>query len=316
MEDRFVDWLVKKVGSSAALDVGIGDDAAVLRPPAGRRTVFCTDSVCEGVHFPAAPHYDPCQVGHKALAVNLSDIAAMGGRPEAAVVSVTLPRAGGLSIGEQLLAGMLPLSEKFAMPIVGGDTASWDGPLVVSVAMLGSVAAGRVWRRDGCRAGDLLVVTGGFGGSLAGRHLAVEPRVEEARLISECVTVHGAIDVSDGLSLDLARLMAASGCGAEIDLSAVPVHEDALVLAGKDPSKGEPLERALADGEDFELVMSMAPEEAALLLKAVAEARLCGWPGTPLTVIGRVVAGRGLMTVSATGVREPLTPKGYLHPLD
>lgn len=316
MEQRFIEWLVAKLGAGARLDVAIGDDAAVLRPPAGRRTVFCTDLLCEGVHFPLAPAYDPRQVGHKAIAVNLSDVAAMAGRPEAAVVSVTLPREGGQQIGEGLLEGMLAVCERFGVSLVGGDTTSWDGPLVVNVAMLGSVLPDRVWRRDACRVGDVLLATGAFGGSLAGRHLAVEPRVVEASLIAEAFTVHGAIDVSDGLTLDLARMMEASGCGAELELARVPIHADAVAAASAEPARGRALERALGDGEDFELLMSLAPAEATRLLAAVAEGQLEGWPGTPLSLIGRVVAGSGLVAVAEDKTRAPLPPRGYLHAFD
>lgn len=316
MEQRFIEWLVAKLEAGARLDVAIGDDAAVLRPPAGRRTVFCTDLLCEGVHFPLSPKYDPRMVGHKAIAVNLSDVAAMAGRPEAAVVSVTLPRDGGQQIGEGLLEGMLAVCERFGVSLVGGDTTSWDGPLVVNVAMLGSVLPGRVWRRDACRVGDVLLATGAFGGSLAGRHLAVEPRVVEASLIAEAFTVHGAIDVSDGLTLDLARMMEASGCGAELELANVPVHADAVAAAEAEPARGRALERALGDGEDFELLMSLAPADADGLLAAVAEGHLEGWPGTPLSRIGRVVAGSGLVAVAKDKTRAPLPPRGYLHAFD
>ncbi len=313
MEQQLIDWLVARLGGDPRLDVPNGDDAAVLRPPAGRRTVFCTDMLCEGVHFPRAPDYDPRAVGHKAIAVNLSDVAAMAGCPEAAVVSVSLPREGGQRIGEALLEGMLAIAERFEMPLVGGDTTSWDGPLAVNVAMLGSVAAGRVWRRDGCRVGDVVLVTGAVGGSLAGRHLAVEPRVDEARLIAEAFTVHGAIDISDGLALDLSRMMQASGCGAELDLAAVPIHADAVAASKRDPAGGTPLMRALGDGEDFELLISLAADDAERLLEAIAAGRLAGWPGTPLTAIGRVVAGHGLVAVAEDGRRSSLPPTGYQH---
>lgn len=313
MEQQFIEWLKAKVGSDGRLDVGNGDDAAVLRPPAGRRTVFCTDMLAEGVHFPPAPDYDPFAVGQKAVGVNLSDVAAMAGRPEAAVASVTLPRHGGQQIAERLLEGMLAMASRFDVRLVGGDTTAWDGPLVVNVAMLGSVTPGTIWRRDAARPGDLLLVTGGLGGSLRGRHLAVEPRVEEARVLSSAFTVHAAIDISDGLTLDLSRMMEASGCGAELILDEIPIHADAVAAATDDPQHGDPLARALGDGEDFELLMSMPEDQTAQLLQAIAEGSLTGWPGTPLAVVGRVLAEPGLVAVAADGSRRPLAAKGYLH---
>lgn len=313
VEQRFIDWLVSEVGVDPRNDVGIGDDAAVMRPPAGRRTVLCTDMLCEGVHFPASPGYDPRAVGRKAIAVNLSDVAAMAGRPESAVVSVALPRRGGQHVGEHLLAGMLEEARRFGVALVGGDTTSWDGPLVVNVAMLGSVVPGRVWRRDGAREGDVLLVTGACGGSLLGRHLAVQPRVTEARLIAEMVTVHAAIDISDGLALDLSRMLEASGCAAEVDLALIPIHPDAVAAAEAEPTKGTACDRALGDGEDFELLLSLAPAEAEKLLAAHEHGTLAGWPGTSLTEIGRVVAGRGMVGIAEDGSRSVLPPRGYLH---
>ncbi len=316
MEQRFIEWLIARVGADPREDVGIGDDAAVLRPSAGRRTVLCTDMLCEGTHFPAAPDYDPRAVGRKAIAVNLSDVAAMAGRPESAVVSVALPRRGGKQVAESLVEGMVAEAARFGVTLVGGDTTSWNGPLVVNVAMLGSVAPGRIWRRDGCRVGDVLLLTGACGGSLLGRHLAVQPRVTEARLIAETVTVHGAIDVSDGLALDLSRMMEASGCGAELQLAAIPIHADARAAAEADSSRGTPLQRALGDGEDFELLMSLGADDAALLLEIVARGELPGWPGTPLTVIGNVVAERGLVALAEDNSRSVLPPLGYQHAFD
>jgi thiamine-monophosphate kinase len=240
----------------------------------------------------------------------------MAAKPEAAVASVTLPRAGGERIGKQLLEGMLSIAAAHGVTLAGGDTTSWNGPLVVSVAMLGSVSPGRAWRRDGARVGDFLVVTGGLGGSLRGRHLSVTPRCQEALVIAGTVDVHAAIDVSDGLSLDLSRMTRASGCGAELELARIPVHPDAVVASEEQPDGGSPLERALGDGEDFELLMSMSPSDAERLVAAAAAGRLPGWPGTPLTIIGRVVAGPGLVGITPDGCRQTLAARGYLHAFD
>lgn len=313
MEQQFIEWLTSKVGADARLDVGIGDDAAVLRPSAARRTVFCTDMLVEGVHFATAPDYDPQAVGRKAVAVNLSDVAAMAGTPTAAVASVALPKRGGQGLGERLLDGMLEMAERFGVRLVGGDTTSWDGPLVVNVAMLGTAVPGRVWRRDAAAVGDVLLVTGALGGSLRGRHLAVQPRVAEAQALVEAACVHAAIDISDGLALDLARMMEASGCAAEVSLAEIPIHADAVAAANEEPEKGNPLARALGDGEDFELLISLPAAEAARVLCEIEEGRLAGWPGTPLTAIGRVVAGRGLVAIGDDGSQRALPPTGYLH---
>ena len=313
METAFVDWLLGRIPPDPRLEVPPGDDAAVLRPPAGRRTVVAVDMLADGVDFVLGAGCTPRQVGHKALAVNLSDLAAMAARPEAALVAVTLPTSGGEAIARGLWEGLAPLAAAHGMTIAGGDTNAWDGPLVVSVTVLGSVPPGRAWRRDTARPGDLVVATGRFGGSIAGRHLAVVPRVAEALAIAERYPVHAAIDVSDGLSLDLARMMAASGASAVLDAESIPIHPDAVALAAAETAAGgaftTPLDRALGDGEDFELLLAMPPDAARAAVAAAGAAPLA----LPLTVIGEVVAGHGLFLRDAAGGVRPLEPRGWVH---
>jgi thiamine-monophosphate kinase len=310
METEFIAWLLSRLPADQRLEVPPGDDAAVLRPPALRRTVVTVDMLMEGTDFILGPDCSARTIGHKALAVSLSDLAAMGARPEAAVVAVALPRHGGDTLGREIEVGIEALAAEHGVTLAGGDTNAWDGPLVISTTAIGSVRPGAAWRRDGARAGDVLVVTGGFGGSLLGRHLAVAPRVREALFIAEHFTVHAAIDCSDGLSLDLARMMAASGTCGVVRLADVPIHADALRRAARDG--GTALEHALGDGEDFELILAMPPEAARALVAAAGTAPL----DLPITVIGTVVAGTGLVAEAADGVRSPLEPRGYIHAFD
>ncbi len=311
MELDFVAGLLARIPADARLEVPPGDDAAVLRPPAERRTVVTVDMLMEGVDFILGPECTSRMVGHKALAVNLSDLAAMGARPEAAVAAVALPRAHGDTIGRGLLDGILTLALEHGITLAGGDTNAWDGPLVISITAIGSVAPGRAWRRDGARPGDLLVVSGACGGSLLGRHLAVVPRVREALAITSRLDVHAAIDVSDGLSLDLARMMRASGTAGLLDLPAIPIHPDAVRMSETAGDGARPLDRALSDGEDFELLLAMPPDDARrLAAEAVAVT------GTPFTVIGEVVAGAGLTARFDDGSTAPLIPRGYEHAFD
>jgi thiamine-monophosphate kinase len=312
VETDFVNWLVSRIPADARLEVPPGDDAAVLRPPAMRRTVVTVDMLMEGTDFIPGPNCPPEAIGHKALAVSLSDIAAMGARPEAAFVAVSLPRHSGDAIGRGLLEGIAALAARHGVTLAGGDTNAWDGPLVVSTTALGSVAPGRAWRRDGARPGDCIVVTGAFGGSLLGRHLAVEPRCRAAEFIAANFPVHAAIDCSDGLSLDLGRMMAASGTCGVVHLEDVPIHADARTMSGRPGDGRSPLDHALADGEDFELIMAMPPDAARALVAAAAAPSL----GLPITIIGTVEAGSGLVALAADGGRRPLEPRGFLHDFD
>lgn len=311
MELDFVANLIARIPTDPRLEVPPGDDAAVLRPPPGRRTVVTVDMLMEGVDFVLGAECTPRRVGHKALAVNLSDLAAMAARPEAAVVAVSLPRQHGDTIGRGLLDGILGLAAEHGVTLAGGDTNAWDGPLVISITAIGSVLPGRAWRRDGARPGDLLVVTGACGGSLLGRHLDVVPRCREAALIAERFSVHAAIDVSDGLTLDLWRVMQASGTGAVVDLAAIPIHADAFRMATQPGDGRSPLDHALADGEDFELLLALPPDEARRLA-ADAPCLL----GSSATVIGEVIEGSGLTARAADGTVSPLEPRGYEHAFD
>jgi thiamine-monophosphate kinase len=309
VETEFVTWLLDRIPSDRRLEVPPGDDAAVLRPPAMRRTVVTVDMLTEGVDFVLGSDCSPRDVGHKAVAVSLSDLAAMGSRPEAVFVAVCLPHSGGDAIAHGLFEGIQKITQEHGCTLAGGDTNSWNGPLVVSVTAIGSVPPGRAWRRDGAKPGDLLLVTGACGGSLLGRHLAVQPRCREALAIAERFAVHAAIDVSDGLSLDLSRMMQASVTGAVVRLADVPIHADAHRMSLLPDDGRTPLDHALSDGEDFELILAMPPDEAQSLVAAAGQAPL----EMTLTIIGEVTAEPGLVAEDLSGGRTALEPRGYVH---
>jgi thiamine-monophosphate kinase len=306
MESEFIAHLRSILPKPAAdVLVGPGDDAAVLAWRNDRHCVVTTDMLMDGTDFRLGVDA-PQRIGRKSLAVNLSDLAAMGAEPVAAVVSLALPRAGGLELAQRLYAGLLPLAAEFSCSIVGGDTNSWDGPLVVSVTALGRTTDGRLLKRSGAKPGDVIVVTGEFGGSILGKQFDFTPRVREALSLAERYEVRAAMDVSDGLSLDLSRLCAESGCGAVLDFDKIPIAADADRLAAQDPTAGTAVDRALSDGEDFELLMAMPLDHAR---RAVAEKVL----GTPLTIIGEFTRERGLWSRIGGGERTPLKPRGYEH---
>jgi thiamine-monophosphate kinase len=270
--------------------------------------VATTDMLMEGVDFDLRRH-EPERVGRKALAVNLSDLAAMAAAPVAALVSLALPRSGGEALAKRLYEGMLLLAAEFDCPIAGGDTNSWDGPLVISITALGEVQPNHRWRRSGARPGDAIMVTGSFGGSILSKQLDFTPRIAEALWLAEHVQVHAAIDVSDGLSLDLFRLCEASGCGAALDPATIPVAAAAEELARQRNDGTTAVDHALADGEDFELILAVPLDSAKELL---ADQPL----GTPLTMIGSFITERGLFAAGADMQFHPLLPRGYEHPLN
>jgi thiamine-monophosphate kinase len=307
MENDLLRWFRATLPPHKQLVLGAGDDAAVMKLTDGKQLVATTDTLMDGVDFRVAEH-DPAQIGHKALAVNLSDLAAMAARPVAALVSLCLPQVGGESLAKKLYEGLLKTATKYNVAIAGGDTNSWNGPLVISVTALGEVTPGREWRRSGARPGDRILVTGSFGGSILGRHLSVEPRVKEALWLAEHAEIHAAIDVSDGLSLDLSRVVEASGCGAAIDLNKVPISPASAQYAQQLRDGSTPLDHALSDGEDFELILAVPESEAARLL---AEQPLA----VPLCDIGGFIDRPGLWSSEGSQLR-PLTPRGWEHRLD
>ena len=307
MESEFIAWLRDRLPPHPLLRLGPGDDAAVLHSAQGSDTLVTVDLLSDGVDFRLS-EVDPRRIGRKALAVNLSDIAAMAGRPTAAVIALCLPRAGGLRLAKELYEGLLPLADRYGVAIAGGDTNSWDGPLAIGITLLGQVTSRGALRRGGAKVGDWIIVTGEFGGSILGRHFDFEPRVDEALILNERYTLHAGIDVSDGLSLDLSRLAAESRLGARIDLAAVPIAPAAHELARQRGDGVSALDHALGDGEDFELVLAVPPEDAARML---ADQPL----GVPLTCIGEVVADPGLWQRDDSGHVMALSPRGWEHEL-
>jgi thiamine-monophosphate kinase len=308
MERDLVRWICSRLPANRRLIVGAGDDAAILRLTERADVVATTDMLMDGVDFELDRH-EAEQVGRKALAVNLSDLAAMAAAPIGALVSLALPRAGGEQLAKRLIEGMLPLIGEFVCPIAGGDTNSWNGPLVISITALGEVPPERRWLRSGARPGDAIVVTGKFGGSILGGQFDFTPRVQEALWLAENAEIRAAMDVSDGLSLDLSRICEASGCGAVVDLEKVPIAAAAEQLARQQGGGLSALDHALGDGEDFELILATPREQAADL---IARQPL----NVPLTQIGQFIEEPGLFSRDQHGTLQPLKPRGYEHRLD
>jgi len=272
--------------------LGIGDDCCAWSPHG--RTCLSVDAIVEGRHFTA--HDDPRLIGSKAAGAALSDLAAMGARPVGAVVTLVCPsRWDGLAVMDGVITGL----ERHGCPLLGGDTSGGE-ELVVSVTVWGEETSGRLLLRSGGRPGDLLVVSGPLGGSLAsGRHLRVEPRLAEGQWLAGCAYVHAAMDLSDGLAGDAPKLASASSCGCLLLPAQVPVHDDV-------PTMSDSVRAACCDGEDFELLVAIAPEHWPELQLA--------WPfPRPLAVVGWLIDQPGAFVEDRAGRMVPLPWLGYEH---
>jgi thiamine-monophosphate kinase len=300
-ELEYIEWLRRRTPADPRILLGPGDDTAVIRAPAGGSWLVSTDMLLEGSHF-RIPPADPKQVGRKAMAVNLSDIAAMAGKPVAAVASLGLPRSGGQALAEALYLGMRDLADAFDTALVGGDTNSWDGPLVISVTLFGEATGRGPVTRGGAGPGDWLLVTGPLGGSILVKHLDFIPRVREALALHQFADLHAMIDISDGLASDLKHICDEGGCGAVLRAEAVPISAAARQI--KD--ERTPLEHALVDGEDFELLFAVSPGDGRKLVAAQPT------PGITLTHVGECIAEPGLF-LEEGGKRSVLKPMGYVH---
>ncbi len=304
MEQAFHSWLRAHLPSDHRLLVPVGDDAAVLDWARDSACLVTTDLLADGVHFRSEEHA-PETIGRKALAVNLSDVAAMTGRPIAAFVTLLLPVDAESNLAERIMNGMLPLAARFNTLIAGGDTNVWPGRLAVSVTLLGVAGHKGPLQRSTAVPTDVVFVTGRLGGSLAGHHLDFEPRVELASYLREHYELHAGLDLSDGLAIDASRLAALSGCGIELYPHLFPISEAAAAMAAADPSRST-VERALGDGEDFELLLTVAEDDADRF-----EAEYAGH--VPVTRIGTCIDRPGVWLVDETGRRSPCPAVGYVH---
>ena len=306
-EFELIDRLTRSLPTGKSVVAGAGDDCAVLDLGIpGRHLLFKTDAVVEGVHF--VPGTRPEAIGHKALGRCLSDIAAMAGTPTAALVTLALPPKFDVQLVEKIYTGIKALAQRYDVGIVGGETTTLPERMLISIALLGWVERGKSVLRSGAKAGDALFVTGELGGSLAGKHLAFEPRLKEARWLAQHFSIHAMIDISDGLAGDLRHILKASSVGAELLASSIPTSREARSRA-REGSIGQPaLLAALTDGEDFELLFTVASRDAVLLLDAWKEQ----FPQVKVTCIGKISEKKGISIRDKTGVRS-LTEHGYTH---
>ncbi len=304
-ENDLLAWFAANARRHSHVPVGIGDDMAgvVLSSNAdgsgGALALLKIDQALDRVHFDLQRH-TPRQAGVKAVNRCLSDCAAMACRPRAILIAVALPRDASAEMVKELFAGCESAGEKFDCPIVGGDTAVWDQRLAITVAAMGDSSAPPV-RRSGAVAGDAMVLTGRVGGSILGRHLAFTPRIAEACAIHRAAAIHAMMDISDGLAQDLPRLLAASGVGAVVEANRIPIHPDAHTLARADGQTA--LVHALTDGEDYELLLTLASTD-------VPRIQALSLP-VELTVIGTITTQRELILQDEHGTQQPWPRGGW-----
>lgn len=300
-EDEITAWFgAQRLLSPDRFPIGIGDDMAQIAVGQGASVLITTDMLLEGTHFDLGTATLQ-QAGYKAIATSLSDCAAMATVPLAAVVAVALPPDFGDARLKELHAGIVQAGDRYDCPLVGGDITCWKsaGPLAVSVAMLSKPGDHAPVRRDGAKAGDVICVTGSLGGSGRGRHLDFTPRVKEALAIAQAVRLHAMIDISDGLSTDLNRICRQSGVGAILTASSIPIAP-----AARD--ERDPLGAALNEGEDFELLFTLAPEPWEKLRRS--------WDAcVPITPIGHIEEEPGMRMAMPDGACRELKPGGYDH---
>jgi thiamine-monophosphate kinase len=306
-EFELIERLTRSLPTNAATVVGPGDDCAILDLGLPDRwLLFKTDAIVEGIHFNAtAP---PDKIGHKALARCLSDFAAMAGTPAHALITLALPSNFNVDDIETIYAGMNALATRHRVAVVGGETTTNPERLLISVAALGTVQKGKCPLRSAAKAGDAIFVTAELGGSRSGKHLDFEPRLAEAAWLADNFSIHAMMDISDGLAGDLPHILKASGVGAELLSDAIPVSRAARLAARADPSAKPPMVAALTDGEDFELLFTVASHDAVPLLDSWKER----FPELRLSCIGKITVEKGLSIRDKRGIR-PVTLRGYAH---
>jgi len=285
-EDRLLAKITRDLPTNPAVASGVGDDCALARfSKSDRLLVLKTDCVVEGVHFTSATAGR--DVGWKAMARPLSDFAAAAAVPQFAMITLIAPAQTEVARITAIYRGLTKAARRFDVAIVGGEMSGTSGPLSISVSLTGDVEADRRIGRKGARVGDELFVTGQLGGSLKGKHLKFMPRIDEARWLTSHFCIHAMMDLGDGLGADLPRLARASGVGFEVDEAAIP------------RARGCTVEQAISDGEDFELLFAISPNESSRLQSAWRKR----FAKLPLTRVGHIVR-------KSTPAK---LPSGYVH---
>jgi thiamine-monophosphate kinase len=318
-EFGFIGTIADRVARHPGVRIGIGDDAAATLPTPGTALLTTADLLAEGVHFNLA-WSDPHSLGRKSLAVNLSDIAAMGGVPRYALLSLAVPPEMPLEFLDSFMAGFLEQADRFDVALIGGDTSSSRGGLFINVTLMGEQVPEKIVTRGGAQPGDLLCVSGTLGDSALGlvalrrgepltgalrRHLDPEPRVRLGVALADAAIPTAMIDISDGLLADLGHILKLSGRGGRVDLANLPLSGEYRAGTGRQGT--DPYALCLGGGEDYELLFTLPADR-------FAEARTLGEAtGSPVSVIGEIVAEPGVYLVSPDGAPYSPPSNGYDH---
>ena len=306
MEFELINRLLSASASNPALELGIGDDCAILNSDDNEQLLVTTDTLLDGVHF--LYDTDPTQqaelplIARKSLAASLSDIAAMGGQPTTAFLNLSIPRSWNETQAEALFDAFVNSAREFEIPIAGGDTTTWNAPLAISVTMMGCVQKGNAILRSGARVDDVICVTGPLGCSINEKQFTFTPRTKEAGWLRSHFNITSMIDISDGLLADLHHILKASHVGAELIAEHIPITDDAKQMN----DEKSPLEHALTDGEDFELLLTMSAQDFERYQQLTA-------PDASLQIIGRITEGKECWLIDQSGRRELRTAAGYVH---
>ncbi len=318
-EFGFIKRVAEKAQNSAGVVIGIGDDAAVTSPTAGMALLSTTDMLVEGVHFDLS-WSEPRTLGRKSLAVNLSDIAAMGGIPTYALLSLALPKNLSLDFLDCFMSGFLEQAARFNVALIGGDTCSSRDGLVISVTLMGEQYRQKVVTRNGASQGDIICVTGTLGDAALGlellrigerqgfavsRQLDPEPRVEFGKLLADRLLATAMIDISDGVAADLGHILDGSKVGAKVAVDKIPLSDEYRELIGRFPVARHSL--ALSGGEDYELLLTVAPDTFEQLLQSGLDS------GVRISAIGEITAEEGIFFENSDGSSYDIDLYGYDH---
>lgn len=319
--DRFTPWFSDLIKDH---QVGIGDDCAIISANDTEDWLITTDLLMEDVHF-IRTALTPWQLGYKSLAVNLSDIASMGGSPIGSFLSIGIPEDIDVEYLDAFMKGYHELSAKYQVPLLGGDTTKSIKYLAINVCIIGKCKKGEAKKRDMAQSGDVICVTGDLGNSAAGlklllekqtlsaeynflleKHHLPEPRIDEGRFLASFPDAHAMMDISDGIASDLFHILKASGKTAVVEVDKLPLSNELITIADK--KHWDPIELAATGGEDYELLLTVAAEKFSMIESCYSERF-----GRPLSPIGHIHEGEPHIQWLKEGVEYELSKSGFNH---